>query len=135
MRRRWKALVAVGAVALLAGLFLRRPHHDDGLDWIRKYGGRERKNPDSLMYGSVNPVKLVSSEFTFKSVPRRLLSELKEISVDEPIEKPPTPYFAGTLPDGYSFTWEPVELRLTVGKQTKPSWLDLAKLRLAGLLP
>jgi hypothetical protein len=42
MRRRWKLLVAVGAVALFAGLVLLLPPRDDGLDWVRKYGVSEK---------------------------------------------------------------------------------------------
>jgi hypothetical protein len=41
MRRRWKAFVVVAAVALFASLLFLLPPRDDGLDWIRKYGGKE----------------------------------------------------------------------------------------------
>jgi hypothetical protein len=45
MRRGWKVLVAVGAVALFAGLLFLLPPRDDGLNWIRKYGPRESVSP------------------------------------------------------------------------------------------
>jgi hypothetical protein len=51
MRRRWKVLaVVLGAVALLVGLLSLLPPRDDGLDWIRKYGGIETVEPIHLNY-------------------------------------------------------------------------------------
>jgi len=87
------------------------------------------------MFGPGSPVKIVSREFTYNSEPRRLLSKLKEISSDERFEKAPTPHLAGSLPDGSIFTWEPEELRLSVGELCQLNWLDHASLKIARLFP
>ena len=50
MRRRWKALVAVGALALFAGLLSLLPPRDDGLDWLRECGGTETVESTSAAY-------------------------------------------------------------------------------------
>jgi len=133
MRRRWKTLVAVGAVAFLAGIFLLVQPHDDGFDWIRKYGGRERKKPDTLMIGPGSPVKLIAREFTFTAEPSLLLAKLKRMSADELLEKSPSVHLAGSLPDGSIFTWEPEELRLSMGRMLAPNWLDLAWFRFVSI--
>jgi hypothetical protein len=77
MRRRWKLLVAVGAVALLAGLLFLLPSRDDGLDWVRKFGGKEEIPEKWYMDGS-KPFVGERRVFRFKTISPELKETLKE---------------------------------------------------------
>ena len=54
MRRRWKLLAVVGAVALLAGLpfFLSPGDDNDGFDWIREFGPTNEWTTRRVMPGA-----------------------------------------------------------------------------------
>jgi hypothetical protein len=83
MRRRWKALVVVAAVALFASLLFPLPPRDDGLDWIRKYGGKEivRYNGEvDVNRGRPPETTLKWLEFKFDRIPRALLAEIQHRS-------------------------------------------------------
>jgi hypothetical protein len=79
MRRRWKALVAVGAVVLvgIVALVSVAPGADDGLDWIRKYGPVESSfeiKPAPAKYVGIK-TRRMRHEFRF---PNGIPSELNQ---------------------------------------------------------
>jgi hypothetical protein len=76
MRRRWKALVVVGAVALFAALLFLLPPRDDGFDWIRKYGPKETASYPFV--AASNRVERGGKviEFRFAKFPKQFLREL-----------------------------------------------------------
>jgi hypothetical protein len=137
MRRRWKALVAFGAVVLVSALFILLPPRDDGLDWIRSYGGRERREPDSIWFGSGQPIKDVTVVFYFESEPSKLLSKLKSLSADEFLfeDQDLGASLCGSLPNAASFTWWRQDRCLIVCRKLPPTLLDLAFAKLSRLFP
>ena len=75
MRRRWKLLVAAGALAFVAGLLFLRAPQDDGLDWVRKYGGREVVSKGKIKDSP--SIYFVRNEFYFDNgVPEGLTAQL-----------------------------------------------------------
>jgi hypothetical protein len=80
MRRRWKALVAVGAFVFVAVLFF-LPPRDDGLDWVRKYGGQEEHRVEmdvSKVPGRPDDAVIDWTEFDFSKIPEALIQEISK---------------------------------------------------------
>jgi hypothetical protein len=73
MRRRWKALVLVlGAVGFFAALLFLLPPRDDGLNWVRKYGGVETSKGHQFVGAN-----LQVNAFTFEELPSGLEDEAR----------------------------------------------------------
>jgi hypothetical protein len=85
MRRRWKALVVVGAVALTASMFFLLPPPDDGLDWIRRYGGSEVREASDPIVGGLHEwnVRLVWHTFSFDRIPSQLIADIQQRNVSD----------------------------------------------------
>ena len=111
MRRRWKALVAVGAVALVAGLIFLLPPRDDGLDWIRKYEGKETRRE------STSPTGLSSIEITFQfdQIPKPLLDTLDRKRRDSVLMK------QGQTGADWGFAWSTRRQVVTAWRYESPS--------------
>lgn len=75
MRRRWYLLAVIGAVVLLASLLLLLPVREDGLDWVRKYGGTEQSVDLDFETKGGSAVRSVT--FTFAAPPAGLEQEAR----------------------------------------------------------
>lgn len=73
MKRGWKVGLIATAAALVVVAALQFAPKDDGLDWIRKYGGSE-----TVMMAQLNETtEVYHHSFTFKDVPLGLVREIK----------------------------------------------------------
>ncbi len=113
MKRRWLAVAAVALCATAAVVWPR----DDGLNWIRSYGGDETVTGYEFeeKYGAY-----VVHEFVFpKGVPVSLAGEIRKAKIIEP---PP----AGGLPGpGVTKVTLDDNKTVTAGRVTRYSWLQI----------
>jgi len=120
MRRRWKALVAVGAVALLAALLFLLPPRDDGLDWARKYGGKERTIRLTTA-DTTGKVDMRVTLFNFDSIPKGFEAELRGRFVRYDVDHDGE--MAGDTREGQSLYYSRSMRRLYYTHETESSWL------------
>jgi hypothetical protein len=125
VRRRWKALVAVGAIALFASMFFLLPPRDDGPEWIRKYGGRE-----SFAGTLVTPINLDgdvmrsdSYQFEFATIPKELEIEvMRKLLLVHSRSKS---QLAGSLQDGSYIRLDRAAGRVHLDIPHQPPWLQV----------
>ena len=116
MRRRWKALVAIGGALLLAGLLFLLPPRDDGLDWVRKYK-LEQNSGRSI---SATGQELYFSQFSFAEVPAGLEEEVRSRIVRFDIRDGGN--YAGSTDNRYHLYFSR-ENRVMFAT-TEPSWIE-----------
>jgi hypothetical protein len=115
--KRWGIVLA--AVGLLALLFALLPPRDDGLDWIRAYGGKEQHwtRPE------VEPGSYWTSyQFLFDQEPPGLESEL--ISRAKSVETQSPGLLGATLRDGWRVSFNAKEGVLFIDRYVQPNWFD-----------
>jgi hypothetical protein len=129
MRRRWKWLAAFGAVALFAFLLLLLPP-GDGLDWIRKYGGKEVRRSSPILgnrsfdSGHMDSPKTipVSTQFIFDSIPTGMESEVRRRIVRFDFTTGGT--FAGETSDGVFVYFSRGSKQMYVTRESKLNWIS-----------
>jgi len=72
MKRGWKVGIVATAAALVVVAALQFAPKDDGLDWIRKYGGAETV----MMARLSDSVELYNYTFKFDGIPDKLVKEI-----------------------------------------------------------
>jgi hypothetical protein len=86
MRRRWRALVAVGAVAIFALPYTPIAAKGDGLDWIRRYGPTESVDEfetwDCGFSAGWPKTRVFTHTFRFRQIP----SEVEAYVSSTPVE-------------------------------------------------
>jgi hypothetical protein len=116
MRRRWKALVGLGVVALVAGLIFLLPPRDDGLDWIRAYGPVEKVQRMAIWQsgrGVAGSMEFDQHDFQFDRIPQEVIAKLKE----EPFDRSDLPSRALVEVDVKSGT-------VTINRIRRPNWIE-----------
>lgn len=131
MRRRWKLLVVVGAVAvgaavILAGLL---PTSDDELAWLRKYHGKEswtRLTNEAGWYAT-------RFEYQFDPLPEALIDEMKRKGYI--ITDSRKALFAGRLHNGNTFVVSRLQNKVLINvNRRRMSWLEAKVIELKRML-
>ena len=115
-------MVAVGAVALLAGLLFLGgllflpPPRDDGLDWVRKFKPRQTQDDAIGTKGE----RIDFRVFTFKSVPPELLEAVRRRIGRYDINS--NGNYSGSTKDGFHVYFSSKAKLLFATRE--PSWLE-----------
>jgi hypothetical protein len=125
MRRRWKLLVVLGAVALLASLLFLLPPRDDGLNWVRKYHAKEHRDLDvERSFAVGNPGRKIHSlSFEFEKIPEAIIQEIRNRSPDLTLDDKGGLLYA-RLSDGRIIIVERHRQRITVERASDLNWFE-----------
>jgi hypothetical protein len=122
MRRRWNLLVAVGAVALLAGLLFLLPPRDDGFDWIRKYGLRRQEL--RINEPGANGAPGETRAFLFNEAHPGFEGELRRRLVWSSKAKD-NPWVIGMLPGGWHVSYRRNSDQVNFFRFKTPNWFEI----------
>ena len=131
VKRWWVALIALAALALAFVLLAAR---DDGLGWLRTYGGIEKK---SIVRYEYQEGYRVAHRFDFATLPKGLeLDIANRVDHNQTVETMIPGVIDATLKDGWNVNFYAPGRSVEVYLYIRPNWLErqwLAIKRFLGL--